>query len=170
MELAEGPGRGVTPPVFVTTALMPALSLLPPQMDSPEAQALIVSICLQESGLTKRRQLGGGPARGWAQFERVGIRGVLKHERSKAHARALCDAVTIAANVEAIHRAIEFHDVLTAGLARLLLWTLPDKLPARTSPIDAWYCYIEAWRPGKPREGVWTANWEQAWTTIEGES
>jgi len=48
------------PDTFVMTALRPAFYLLPGKMDTREANAFIVAIALQESGLKKRRQLGAG--------------------------------------------------------------------------------------------------------------
>lgn len=160
----------MTPPVFVTTAILPALSLLPAKMDSPEAQALILAVALHESGLTKRRQFGKGPARSYVMFERAGIRGVVKHPKSRDHARDLCKTLDVLFNVPAIHRAIEFQDVLAVGLARLLLLTLPKPLPAVTNPIEAWYQYLEAWRPGKPREEPWKQNYTLAWAVIQSTS
>ena len=61
----------MTPAQFLRFAIDPALSLLPPVMDTRAARAMIISICLQESRLQHRRQIGG-PARGFAQFERGG--------------------------------------------------------------------------------------------------
>ena len=158
----------MSPDVFLTTALTPGLSLLPAAMDTPAARALIVAICLQETGLAKRRQLGGGPARGYAQFEPAGVRGVLKHTASAATLRAVCTALDISGNAQAIHRAIEFSDVLTVCCARLLLWTLPAPLPTRGADSDAYGQYLHAWRPGKPRPNDWPTNFAVAWTLIQG--
>ena len=55
-----------------------AYSLLPAEMESAEATALLLSIGLQESQFTHRRQVGG-PARGFYQFELSGVQGVLRH-------------------------------------------------------------------------------------------
>ncbi len=157
------------PDLFVRTALSPGLSLLPPAMDTPEARALIIAICLQETGLAKRRQLGGGSARGYAQFEPVGVRGVLKHAASGAHLREVCQALDVAGNHQAIHRAIEFHDVLTVCCARLLLRTLPDALPQRDEEAVAWSQYLDAWQPGTPRPETWVTNFFHAWAVVAGE-
>jgi hypothetical protein len=75
--------------LFMHHGLTPALSLLPPRMDTPEARALVLAICLQESGgLYNRLQIGGGPARGYPQFEKGakakpgGVYALLNHPTS----------------------------------------------------------------------------------------
>jgi hypothetical protein len=156
----------MTTDTFIATALRPAFFLLPGKMDTPEARAMILAIALQESGLAKRRQFGKGPARSYLQFERAGVRGVLAHKASGKHARDVCTALDIVANGPCVHRAIEYQDVLAVCFARLLLWTLPKKLPPRTDPIEAWYQYLEAWRPGKPRETTRAAHYATAWLAV----
>ena len=157
----------MTPALFLDVALSPALRMLPPKMDTPEARALLVAIALQESELRNRRQMSGGPARGYFQFERAGVTGVLKHRVSSELARAVCGALDLAPTVGQVHRAIEYHDVLAVGFARLLLWTLPVRLPTRHEPKDAYAQYIDAWRPGTPRPADWPANFTAAWRIVE---
>ena len=38
-------------------------------------------------------------------------------------------------------------DVLAAGLARLLLWTDPSRLPRLGDADGAWQLYVRTWRP-----------------------
>ena len=57
---------------FAGHVLPAAFALLPTRMDSPEARALVTAICLQESALKHRRQIGG-PARGLAPFFLEGV-------------------------------------------------------------------------------------------------
>lgn len=159
----------MTPELFVDHALGPALKLLPPAMDTPEARAMVVAICLQESKLQHRHQVGG-PAHGYAQFEAGGgVRGVLAHAASKSHARAVLTALDYAsdADVQACYAAIEHNDILAAAFARLLLWTLPDKLPNQDSPDIGWKQYLKAWRPGKPHPESWDEYFNQAWDIIQ---
>jgi hypothetical protein len=158
----------MSPETFVRTALIPGLSLLPAAMDTPEARSMIVAVCLQETGLAKRRQLGGGTARGYAQFEPVGVRGVLKHQASGARLREVCTALDISGTYQAIHRALEFHDPLTVCCARLLLRTLPAPLPTAEQDAVAWEQYLDAWRPGRPRPETWGVNFSVAWELIQG--
>lgn len=155
----------MTPSVFREIALGPALRLLPATMSSPEADAMVVAICLQESRLTARRQ-HKGPARGYAQFEeRGGCLGVLTHAWSRVPAERLCQALDVTATPHAVYRALEYQDVLAAGFARLLLWTLPEPLAREHEPDEAWQQYLRAWRPGRPHPATWDAMWRQAWTS-----
>lgn len=156
----------MTPELFQRIALVPALSLLPPAMDTPAARAFILAICLQESGLTARRQRDG-PARGLAQFEKAGVNGVLTHAASSTHAKAICAALSIQATTTSVHAALQYADVLTAVFARLLLWTLPQALPAREDSSGAWSQYLSAWRPGKPHRETWATHYAHGWAVVE---
>lgn len=156
----------MNPSLFLTNALEPALKLLPPKMDSREARAQIIAICLQESRLEHRRQIGG-PARGYAQFEQGGgVRGVLTHPASKPHIEAVCAALDYEPEPEVCYIAIEHNDVLAAAFARLLLWTLPDPLPAANEVEGSWRQYLRAWNPGKPHPATWPRFYSQAWSII----
>lgn len=150
---------------FRAWALRPALSLLPAAMTSPEAEAFVLAACLQESRLIARRQLGG-PARGYAQWELGGVSGVLRHERTSAHAEALCEALDVPPIASSIHAAMEYQDVLCAGFARLLVWTAPWALPKAPEVSKAWDQYLWLWRPGKPKPATWPEQWERAWDEI----
>jgi len=153
--------------VFLRTAIEPAMSLLPARMDSAEARALMLSIALQESRLLYRRQIGG-PARGYTQFEKGGIGGVLMHSASSVPAMQLCEALDIASTTDSIYQAIEFNDVLCAGLTRLLLWTSPMVLPGLHDPERGWELYAETWRPGRPHRVTWDMFYAHAWETVTG--
>jgi hypothetical protein len=158
----------MTPELFLTQALSPALRLLPTKMDSPAGRAMIVAICLQESRLKYRAQIGG-PARGYAQFERGGgVVGVLTHAASKPHIQSVLAALDYDAQSDAAacYIAIEHNDILAAAFARLLLWTLPDPLPARDAPGSGWSQYLKAWRPGKPHRETWDEFYSQAWELV----
>lgn len=161
----------MTPELFLAIGVRPALALLPPKMDTAEARALIISIALQESRLTERRQRDPGTARGYTQFEKgttQGIDGVLTHHATSALARRLCQALDVEPTRDGVYAAMEYHDVLCAGFSRLLLWTLPGGLPGPSEPWVGWDCYIDAWRPGRPRKDSWETCFRQAWTTVLG--
>lgn len=146
-------------------AIRPALSILPGRMDSTAAEALVLAAALQESEGKHRRQFGSGPARGFWQFEPIGVRGVLEHHTTSDLARGLC--LTLSVPVECAYDAIEYNDVLAAGFARLALWRLPVSLPQSGADwAEAWRQYLEAWRPGKPREDKWGANYLEAWRVV----
>lgn len=145
---------------YVRSHVLPAaLQLLPARLDSPPARALIIAIGLQESRFEHRRQAGGGPARGFWQFERGGgTRGVLEHEASKPLARAVL--TTLRYEPGECFDALAHNDVLACAFARLLLWTHPSALP--TSAAGAWAYYLDTWRPGRPRPQTWQANYALA--------
>lgn len=97
------------------------------------------------------------------------MRGVLTHRASKPHLAnalaALQYPVTDDATVPYV--AIEHNDVLATVCARLLLWTLPDALPARDEAQRAYSQYLAAWRPGKPHPETWAAFYQRAWDLVE---
>lgn len=156
----------MTPDLFLRTAIVPALALLPDQMDSAEARAMILAIALQESSLRYRRQRGNGPARSLCQFEKAGIGGVLLHPVTILKATALCEALSVEPTVDAVYAAIEYQDVLCAGFARLLLWTSPLNLAGPAEPPAAWRLYLDSWKPGAPRPDEWRSNFAIAWHTV----
>lgn len=157
---------------IVSAAINPALALLPSAMDTPEARAMLLAIGLQESRFTHRRQIGG-PARGFWQFEkgtrasRGGVWGVFLHPASKDRLAALCKARSVSCDPDAIYAALEYDDVLAAGVARLLLWTDPKALPAIGDADAAWALYLRTWRPGKPQPHTWPDLYRQAATQVQ---
>lgn len=147
----------MTPEMFDRIAITPAMSLLPKRMDSPAARTMLIAIALQESRLMYRKQING-PARGFFQFEGGGVNGVARHNASKDHLRTVCDALRY--DVATVHGAIADNDTLAACVARLLLWTHPDKLPTNAS--DGWAYYMNLWRPGRPHRDTWDAFYAEA--------
>ena len=153
--------------MIIRTAINPALSLLPPKMDTPAARVLVVSNGLQESRFLHRRQIGG-PALGFWQFERGGgVRGVLTHPASREHAYGICSARGVEPVAVAVYAALEFDDVLAAAFARLLMWTDGWRLPAVGDVQGGWNLYMRTWRPGKPHPQTWPALYAQAMAALE---
>lgn len=154
------------------------MSLLPERMRSPEADALMLAIGLQESRFVHRVQLIGnhrhwweslkGPARGGWQFERHGgVRGVVQHPASRPHALHVLDVLRYPERVWLIHKAIAHNDLLAACFARLLLYTDPYPLPSLDAPPqESWAYYLRPWRPGKPKRETWDHFWQQATTAV----
>lgn len=157
---------------IVSDAIAPALALLPAGMDTPAARVMLLAIGLQESRFVHRRQIGG-PARGFWQFEkgtrasRGGVWGVYLHVASKDHLAALCKARSVACDPDAIYSALEYDDVLAAGVARLLLWTDPKALPPVGDADAGWALYLRTWRPGKPHPGTWPDLYRQAAAEVQ---
>lgn len=157
-------------------AIDPALAFLPRAMDSIEARLLLLAIGLQESKLHHRWQVVDlkrpekrGPARGLWQFERGtrasrgGVWGVMLHEASRYWLAQLCAFRHCPFTAAEIHVRIEQDDVLAAGLARLLLFTDPKKLPDVNDVQGAWKLYaLRCWRPGKPHPETWPGYHAQA--------
>lgn len=148
-------------------AIEPAMALLPGKMDTPEARVMLLAIGLQESRFQHRRQIGG-PARGFWQFEqgskasRGGVWGVYLHPASTSLLQRLCSALKVDFTPQAIYAAVETNDVLAAGVARLMLFTDPQRLPTTTDTAVAWQTYLRIWRPGKPHPETWPALHTQA--------
>ena len=158
----------MTPTFFLDHALAPALTLLPSNMDTPAARAMLLAIALQESRIIYRHQVGG-PAHSYFQFELGGgVRGVLKHPASKSHAQAVLASLDYdpESDPASVYEAMEHNDILAAGMARLLLWTLPTALPGPDDPEAGWKTYIAAWRPGKPHRSTWNSFYAQAWSLV----
>ncbi len=148
------------------SVLTAAYWLLPAEMSSDEATAYLLAIGLQESGFTHRRQVSG-PARGFWQFERAGIAGILSHPTTRPHIERCLADLCYQPTVDACHAGVEHNDVLAAVFARLLLWTLPDELPRDDESEMAWQQYLRAWRPGRPHYSRWASNYSAAWTHVE---
>lgn len=135
-----------------------------------EARTLLLAIAMQESGplLAARYQNApsatAGPARGFWQFEKIGVQGVLQHPKAGAVVNDVCGRLEVVSSTDAVWRTIEGHDRLACIVARMLLWSDPKPLP--TSQEDAWQYYIRNWRPGKPHQNTWANNWRIATETV----
>jgi len=147
---------------IIEDAYTPALDLIC-VADSREARVMVLAIGLQESRFKYRRQMGNGPAKSFWQFERGGgVRGVLNHAASKVKALHLCSGRGVAPDPMSVWNAMEFDDVLGAGMCRLLLLTDPKPLPKVDDVQGAWAYYIRTWRPGKPHIDSWAGLHAQA--------
>lgn len=155
---------------ITTSAIDPALRLLPRKMDTLEARVQMLTTGLQESGFLHRRQLIAvkdgngnttlmpmGPAKSFWMGERGGglVRGVRRHPATADLATAIYKLRGVRRLDSSIWNAIEGDDVLAAALARLLIYTDPWRVPALGDHRAGWAMYIRTWRPGKPREETW---------------
>lgn len=155
---------------IIKTAIDPALALLPPKMDTPEARVMLLAIGLQESRFMFRFQkIAGrpyekGPARSFWQMERGGgVIGVMTHHATNEYAHMLCGTRGVPFDSVLVHDCIETDDLLAAAFARLLLWADYKPLPALDASHDeAWDCYTRNWRPGKPHRETWDEFHSQA--------
>lgn len=158
----------MTPYRLLQYAIRPALAELAPHgvPATPAAERFLLAIALQESRIGHRRQVGAngeenGPAASFWQFERAGgCAAVLRHPLAAPRMRAICEDFNVEPVPSSLWEAMRYNDIVAAAAARLLVYTLPDKLPE--APNDAWEQYLDAWRPGRPRAATWGANWNLA--------
>lgn len=132
---------------------------------------MLLAIALQESKAGARRQLPKGPARGFWQFERIGVAYVREHRLTKVILQDALRALKYSPGLPAadLHLIIEHNDVLAAVFARLNLWPLQPALPTREQSDEGWRQYLRAWRPGKPRPETWPENFATAWAIVTTE-
>lgn len=151
--------------IRLTTAIYPALEMLPTRMESTESVVMMLAIGMQESRFEHRRQIRG-PARGFWQFEHGGgVVGVMTHGASSENAQQVASDLVYPYESETIYNALEHNDVLAACFARLLLWTDPRPLPTYDDGAQvAWDYYLRNWRPGKAHPETWARFWDLAWS------
>lgn len=151
-------------------SVMPGLARLAPYGVSGGAAAarVLLAVGEQESGLTARRQAGGGSARGLWQFERAGVAGVVTHPWTQGIVSRLSDDFGVH-GVDEIWFRIAHDDVLAACVARLALYT--DVRQIALGCDAAWLMYRRVWRPGKPAKERWAGSWAvatRAWADVLG--
>ncbi|OAS91966.1 hypothetical protein A6I77_04035 [Achromobacter xylosoxidans] len=162
----------MTVDTIVADAVTPVLALLPAGMGTQAARVMLLAIDLQESRFVHQRQIGG-PARGFWQFEkgtcasRGGVWGVYLHPASNDRLAALCEARNVSCDPDAIYAALEYDDVLAAGVARLLLWTDPKALPRIGYADEGWVLYLRIWRPGHPHRSTWNDFYKVAVSSVD---
>jgi hypothetical protein len=160
----------MTPKELLAIAIIPALTEL--DLDSLPARHMLLAIALQETGVMHRRQVTAdgreaGPAVSFWQFEKGGAcTGVLTHPKCATRMKVFCAGHGITTAPAALWEAMKTNDVLGAAAARLLLYTLPNKLPLAS--VDGWNQYVAAWRPGKPHKATWDAHWYEAGRLTRG--
>jgi hypothetical protein len=167
----------MNPQVAHELILPAAFQLLDQSLDTPQSRAMLLAIALQESDFQHRQQLIGhhrhwwesikGPAAGFWQFERIGIRGVLEHRSTGPLVKRILGVMGYPEDVNTLHRAIVHNDILAAIFARKALWQLPEALPrGPNNHTEAWHQYLRAWRPGKPSPERWESRYRQAWEIV----
>ena len=159
---------------YIRDIIIPgAMDLLPYRMDTDAAVAMLLAIGLQESRFRHRRQLSGGPAHGFWQFEQGGgVVGVMQHHTTRVLSRMVWEGLSYPPEDYQPRRvwdALVHNDILAAAFARLLLWTDYNPLPARDEHFKGWVIYNNVWRPGKPHEATWREFYEQAWDAVSEE-
>ena len=157
--------------IVVDHIIPAAYAVLPPIMNSPNATAMVLACGLQETKFRDRRQIGGGPGRGFWQFERGGgVKGIVTHPDTRDYLRAALVALRYEKAIGQtlmIYQALEHNDVLAAVMARLNLWWLPSALPKRDDVDGSWSQYIKAWNPGAPHRSTWDNHYALAHSIVD---
>src|ERR1044072_5855205 len=136
----------MSPHLFLLRAVEPGLSLLPGYMTSDCAKIWLMTIAGQENNLIARKQMGGGPATSYWQFEQAGVNAVMKSQAKLAEGLlATCDI-----DPSEAHAALQYNDAVACAFARLLLWSDPAPLPLASDVAAGYALYLRTWRPGRP--------------------
>lgn len=131
--------------------------------DQGEALVLETAFAGQESLWVNEQQHGGGPGRGFFQFEPATCGLVLKNPVSRAMAAALCKSVKIPVTQAAVYGALLSHPWEIGGpFARLDTYCDPRPLPPLGNADAAWLTYEIEWRPGRPHPALWAGVYHAA--------
>lgn len=158
----------MTPELFLKTGIVPALAYLRQNgiEDKMPVRRMLIAIALQESALAHRRQVSSdgtesGPAVSFYQAELTGAGyWLLRHAVSAPILKKACVDFNVVPTPQGVWDAIRYNDVFASIVARLNLFVLPSKM-AEDADMG-WKQYLSAWRPGKPKEESWSANWSAA--------
>lgn len=166
------PSGTLSPDLLLTLFVTPTLKFLERRCGIPvtaEAEVMVMAIAGQESNWQYRLQQGG-PARSFWQFESGGgVYGVVNHASTKDKIKTVCGALLIEPTQSAIYEAMAWNDLLAAAMARLLLFTDPNALPALGDEQGAWDLYLRVWRPGMPHPENWPRVYGMALDLVTGE-
>lgn len=163
----------MTPQRLYQTAIRPALDELAALgiPSSPQAARFLLAVAIQESGLRHRRQVTGssglenGPAVSFLQGEITGgLIDMLNRPATRNYMKAICEAYNVTPTPAGLWEAIRYQDIVAFAAGRLLIYTLPFKLPATQD--EGWAQYKRAWAPGKPKPDTWPAAWALATATV----
>lgn len=119
-----------TPQSFTRLVIEPVLCALGSVTFSRAATELLLGTALHESGgLAHRRQISGGPARGFFQMEPATHNDIWDNFLAfRATLRSEVEALLSDPRADRIHE-LEFNDNYAAGMARVHYLRAPDALP-----------------------------------------
>lgn len=166
----------MTPEFLLAEIINPGLRFMVPVIGavplySQEARVMLIAIAGQESAFKARRQVLAGGKYGaansfWQQEASGGVTGVLGHPKAGPWARQICAALEIPSDRSTVWAAMAWNDHLAVAMARLNLWMIPAALPALGDEKGSYGQYLGQWRPGKPDEARWPANYAAAMAAI----
>ncbi len=118
----------MNPNVFSTTVIAPALQRI--DLFSAAAQQLLLGTAIQESGLSARIQLGGGPALGLFQMEPNTANDIWTNFLS--YRPGLAGRMTALLSAPGANKVAELqnNDMYAAAMARVCYYRAPAPLPA----------------------------------------
>lgn len=164
----------MTPRAFLTRIINPTLDMMQELTAvaipaSDQARVELLTIALQESGLRYRQQVPVPYAHGWWEFEngpQSALGGLFKIMPQKLS--AVCAELVVPFDRDTVFGAIVWCDLLACAVARLLLWSEPNPLPAIGDIQGAWNYYVKLWGPGSPRPKEWPALYAQSVIALKG--
>lgn len=165
---------------LLTQVIRPTCAWLASNWNIPQnerADQQLLTTAYQESGLTERIQRvnggGFGPARGWWQFERIGVQDVV--QRREAVLRGVCEVLDFEFNTSNIYTMVAFNDTLACAVARLTLHLDKHPLPQVHDGDGGFDYYARNWRPGaftrgsEAQQAALRAKWRGYWTRAQQE-
>lgn len=141
-----------------------------PEVNSSEADVMLLTIGATESGFKHRLQQGVHVmlgAHGFWQCEQSGGCWEFANKRSLAKFRAAARSLSYKADSHSVYLDIPKADSLACIVARALLWLHPAPLPAMDDCKEAYAQYLARWRPGKPNPSRFLAWHKLALGVIE---
>jgi hypothetical protein len=116
-----------TPQLFLATVIRPTLIQI--GLHSKSAEELLLGTAIQESDLTHRRQIGGGPGRGLFQMEPATHDDIWKNYLKYRKKLAEKVGILIVPYKDEL-TALEFSDRYAAAMARVHYLRAPEALPS----------------------------------------
>ena len=149
--------------------IRPTLAWLGEPYDSVQARLMLLTIGQVESAFKTRVQAGGGPARGFFQFEKNGGCAEIEQHPKLAHFRECIRHLGFPVLRVSTHAALGHGaDHLAVIMARAVLWLEPRPLPLIGDCETAYRQYLARWRPGKPSAARFRTSYAKALETVVG--
>lgn len=149
-----------TAKAFLSTVIRPTLAQI--GLDSTAAEELLLGTALQESDLTHRRQIGGGPGLGFYQMEPATHDDIWNNFLKYRKGLATKIEALVAPSTDKL-TALEQNDRYATAMARVLYLRAPEPLPPAGN-IEAMAKYWKKYYntplgAGKPEQFV--AKWKK---------
>jgi len=159
-----------TPATLLSEVIYPALVVLPSNMDTSAAHAMLLAAALHQSGLHWRRAHNdtreAWPERSFWGLTEADIRAALTDPNTDDLAAMACREAKLAPVTRTVHRALEqgAYDRLACQLARLRLWSDPKPLPRARYDAEgeAFLCFTRTFQPRERRASNWREYWRAA--------